>query len=251
MSNIDIDKELIYLSADKIFSTIEGEGEFVGQPSIFIRLAMCNLTCKAFASESSPHGCDSFISWSVKNRFTFRELKELFESGLFVQHLKRGAILKTSGGEPFLQQKKLIKFYEYAFKEWGFVPRIDFETNATLMPLDGWREKFNATFTTSPKLASNGDPEELRYKPEVLKKHVELNSGFKFVVQSREDIIEIFTKYVEPFNISPNRVWFMPCCGSRDEHIERAPQVVEWAKEFGVNFSPRLHLLIWNQALRV
>lgn len=251
MSNIDINKELIYLSADKIFGTIEGEGEFVGQPSIFIRLAMCNLTCSAFASESSPHGCDSFISWSVKNRYTFKELNDLFLNGLYVHHLKRGAILKTSGGEPLLQQKKLIRFYEYAFNEWGFVPRIDFETNATLMPLDAWREKFNATFTTSPKLASNGDPEALRYKPDVIKKHVELNSGFKFVVQSREDIIEIFTKYVDPFNINPHRVWFMPCCGSREEHIERAPQVVEWAKEFGVNFSPRLHLLVWDRALSV
>lgn len=251
MSIIDPDKELIYLSSDKLFYTIEGEGEFVGQPSVFMRLAMCNLTCKAFASEASPNGCDSFVSWSVKNKFTFRELKKFIESGLYVQYLKRGAIFKTSGGEPLIQQKKLIRFYEYLFNDWGFVPHIDFETNATLMPLDDWRTKFGATFTTSPKLSNNGDAEELRYKPEVLKKHVELNSGFKFVVQNREDIIEIFTKYVEPFNINPQRVWFMPCCGSREEHVERAPQVVEWAKEFGVNFSPRLHLLVWNQALSV
>ena len=142
-------------------------------------------------------------------------------------------IFKISGGEPILQQKNLLKFFDYACDHWDFVPRIDFETNATIMPLDAWREKYNATFTTSPKLASNGDAEEIRYKPEVLKKHVELGSGFKFVVANRDDIVEIFNKYIEPFNIDINRVWFMTCCGSREEHIERAPQVAEWCKEFG------------------
>jgi hypothetical protein len=29
--------------------------------------------------------------------------------------------------------------------------------------------KYKATFTTSPKLTTNGDPEERSYKPEVLK----------------------------------------------------------------------------------
>ena len=43
----------------------------------------------------------------------------------------------------------------------------------------------------------------------------------------------------------------MPCCGSRKEHIERAPAVVEYAKALRVNFSPRLHLLVWDKALSV
>lgn len=243
--------DTLFVSDDKAFYTLEGEGEYVGQPSVFLRLSTCNLTCKGFMSESSPHGCDSFVSWSIKNRFTYDELIDYMEKGLYHNYLKRGAILKISGGEPLLQQKKMLKFCERAFDRWEVVPHIDFETNATLMPLDAWREKFNATFTTSPKLASNGDPEEKRYKPEVLRKHVELGSGFKFVVQTRDDIVEIFTKYVEPFKINPDRVWFMPCCGSRDEHVERAPQVAEWSKEFGVNFSPRLHLLLWDKALKV
>ena len=62
--------DTIYLSDDKIFYTVEGEGELIGYPSVFMRLSMCNLTCKGFASEDSPHGCDSFISWSIKNKLT-------------------------------------------------------------------------------------------------------------------------------------------------------------------------------------
>jgi organic radical activating enzyme len=69
---MDLENETIFLSDDKLFYTIEGEGEYIGQPSVFMRMSMCNLTCKGFTSESSPHGCDSYISWSVKNKMTFR-----------------------------------------------------------------------------------------------------------------------------------------------------------------------------------
>ena len=69
--SIDCDKETLLVSDDKAFYTLEGEGEYVGMPSVFFRLSMCNLTCQGFASEDSPHGCDSFISWSVKNKITF------------------------------------------------------------------------------------------------------------------------------------------------------------------------------------
>ena len=43
----------------------------------------------------------------------------------------------------------------------------------------------------------------------------------------------------------------MPCCGSRDEHNERSRAVAEYAKAMHVNFSPRLHLCIWDMALKV
>jgi 3-deoxy-manno-octulosonate cytidylyltransferase (CMP-KDO synthetase) len=92
------------------------------------------------------------------------------------------------------------------------------------------------------------------YKPEVLKWHKEHNSGFKFVINVSEDIDEIWRKYVTDengINIPLNRIWFMPCCGSRQEHIEKAPVVAEYAKAMHVNFSPRLQLLIYNKALKV
>lgn len=252
--SIDCDKETIFLSDDLIFFTIEGEGEYVGQPSVFMRMSMCNLTCVGFASEDSPNGCDSFISWSVKNKKSFNEIFDILESGNHVTHLRKNAIWKLTGGEPMIQQKQLLKFVE-AFKErYNFTPRIDFETNATIMPDERWFTEFNATFTTSPKLTTNGDPEEKTYKPEVLKWHKEHNSGFKFVISKSEDIEEIWRKYVddkEDINIPLNRIWFMPCCGSREEHIINAPAVAEYAKAMHVNFSPRLHLLLWNLALRV
>jgi len=246
--------DYLFLSDDKIFYTLEGEGEYIGQPSVFMRMSMCNLTCKNFASKDSPHGCDSFISWSVKNKMSFEEIFQMMEENKYIEHLRQEAIFKLTGGEPLVNQKGLLRFMEAFVEKYKFVPRIDFETNATLLPDERWIKEFSATFTTSPKLTTNGDPEEKTYKPEVLKWHVEHGSGFKFVITSDKDIEEIWRKYVEDkegINVPLSRIWFMPCCGSREEHIERAPSVAEYAKAMHVNFSPRLHLLLWNLALRV
>lgn len=251
---IDINKETLFLSDDLVFYTIEGEGEFVGQPSVFMRMSMCNLTCIGFASPDSPNGCDSFVSWSVKNKKTFAEIFQMMEDNGYVEHLRNRAILKLTGGEPIIQEKQLLKFIE-AFKEkYNFVPRIDFETNATLIPSERWRNEFGATFTTSPKLSTNGDPEEKSYKPEALRWHVTNGSGFKFVITSDRDIEEIWRKYVDDYegiNVPLHRIWFMPCCGSREEHVENAPAVAEYAKAMHVNFSPRLQLVVWDRALKV
>jgi organic radical activating enzyme len=251
---IDCDKETIILSDDMIFYTLEGEGEYVGYPSVFMRLSMCNLTCIGFASEDSPNGCDSYISWTVKNKRTFNEVFQFMEDGIFVDKLREGALWKITGGEPLVQQKQLLKLVEAFVNKYKFLPRIDFETNATIKPDDKWVDEFKATFTTSPKLTTNGDPEEKTYKPEVLKWHKEHGSGFKFVISGSEDLEEIWRKYVNDtndININTDRIWFMPCCGSREEHIAVAPAVAEYAKALNVKFSPRLHLLLWNLALRV
>ncbi|MDB4396034.1 7-carboxy-7-deazaguanine synthase QueE [bacterium] len=252
---IDCDKETLILSDDKIFYTIEGEGEYVGQRSLFMRMAMCNLTCIGFASEDSPHGCDSFVSWSVKNKMTFNEIFQMMEDNNWIDKLKKGTIWKLTGGEPLIQQKQLLKLVEAFAYEYDFVPKIDFETNATLMPDEKWYNIYKATFTTSPKLTTNGDPESKTYKPDVLRYHREIGSGFKFVINDpAADIEEIWRKYVddeEDINISRDRIWFMPVAGSRKEHLENAEAVVEYAKSMHVHFSPRLHLLVWDMALKV
>jgi organic radical activating enzyme len=193
------------------------------------------------------------VSWSVKNRLTVGEILDLLEKESFVNHLRNKAIWKITGGEPLIQQKALLDLVREFAKRFGFIPDIDFETNATIMPDEEWRKVYVATFTTSPKLSNNGDPEEKRYKPTVLRWHVNNNSGFKFVISEQKDLDEVFEKYINHPDvlIPPNRVWLMPCCGSRQEHTEKAGLVAELCKKYNFNFSPRLQLVIWDKALKV
>ena len=243
----------LFLSDDYVFYTIEGEGRYAGYPSVFMRLSMCNLTCQGFKSKDSPFGCDSFVSWSIKNKLEFDKVFKLLEEKDYISKLMNGAIFKITGGEPLIQQKKLLELMTEFVKRYEFRPIIDFETNGTIMPEADWVNLYNASFTVSPKLANNGDPEDKRYKPEVLRRHVEMNSCFKFVVKGKEDIEEILSKYINEKSIAIPRgnTWLMPCCGSRQEQNEAAAGVAELCKDYGFNFSPRLQLLIWDKALKV
>jgi len=235
------------------FHTIEGEGELIGRPSVFMRLFGCNLTCKGWATPDSPWGCDSFISWSKKNKYTFEQMFNFYEENGLAEKLMRGDIWKITGGEPMLRQEPLLNFVRAFVERFNFLPTIDFETNGTIKPNDLWVNEFQATFTVSPKMSNNGDPVEKRFKPEVLDWHCVNDSCFKFVIGSEQDLEELKDVYLSSteFAIHSSRVWLMVCAGSRQEHIERAGSVAEYAKKLGLNFSPRLQLVIWDKALKV
>jgi len=262
------ENKTLFLSDDFVFYTLEGEGEYIGWPSVFMRLSMCNLTCIGFKSEDAPFGCDSYVSWSKKNKMTFEEIAQYFEKNGYHERLREGALLKITGGEPFIQQKALLEFCNFISTRWGFLDydepftpenenkptlRIDFETNATIMPDIEWVEsgKWIATFTTSPKLSNNGDPVEKRYKPEVLKFLSEEGACFKFVAREEQHLDELYKNYIEPGYVRKNQVWIMPMCGSRKELTEVGPIVAEICKKHGFKFSNRLHLQIWDKALKV
>lgn len=260
----------LFLSDDFVFYTLEGEGRFIGWPSVFMRLSMCNLTCIGFKSEDAPFGCDSYVSWSKKNKMTFEEIAQLFEKNDYHEKLKQGAILKLTGGEPFIQQKNLIEFVKFIRDRWGFYDvsehdfmtplpatptlSIDFETNGTIMPDEEWFDiGCGVTFTTSPKLSNNGDPADKRFKPEVLRFLIKHHACFKFVAKQESDLDEVLENYINNPEVAlpSDLVWIMPMCGSRSELVQVGPAVAEICKKYGFKFSNRMHLQIWDKALKV
>ena len=264
-----MDEKYLFLSDDFVFYTLEGEGRYEGYPSVFMRLSMCNLSCIGFKSPDSPFGCDSYISWSKKNKMSFEEIALLFEKNGYHNALRNGALLKLTGGEPLIQQKNLLEFVKFINKRWGFycaeniiTPElaahpelhVDFETNGTIMPDPEWQHSsFITTFTTSPKLSNNGDPVEKRYKTDVLAYLVEEDACFKFVANQESDLKEVFEKYINnpDIGLRSEQVWIMPMCGSRAELLMNGPKVADLCKKYGFKFSNRLHLQLWDKALKV
>lgn len=244
------------LKVNEIFTTFQGEGASMGKPVTFLRLSVCNLHCR---------WCDTWYTWNfgkgdgIEERFGSKTVKmadELHEMTikevsdklyeLFTQNLV------ISGGEPMLQQKSLhalIHYFRVSHDHDGLLNHIEIETNGTVplidiegQPFSDWLTQINC----SPKLESSGNPLATRYKPNVLRQYLETGKTFfKFVVTCEEDLEEI-AELVSEIEIPSDRVYLMPQGKTKAEQEQFQGAVAALAQQEGFNFSPRLHILVYD-----
>ncbi len=237
------------------FYSIQGEGFSAGHPAIFLRLAGCNLRCPGFSYQdpnSQEHlGCDTAAVWRQGKRQRFEDIIEHWQQEGWLDALRQGAHLVITGGEPLIQQVALNNFIDYLDLQLEGTPYLELETNATLEMNTALLQRLNQ-INASPKLSSNGDPRHKTYQPAVLTelaKHDKVK--FKFVVQSADDVQQIIHDYIEPFNLNKNNICLMPEGGTQKRLEQTAPMVVELCKKHLLNYSPRLHIRIWDEAVGV
>lgn len=104
------------LDVHSIFSTIQGEGPFCGHPSVFVRLAGCNIQCP---------GCDTLYT-AGRSRYYVEDIVKLVNS----ERIKDGNscnLVVITGGEPFRQK---LDDLLVALVRAGY--RVQIETNGTL-----------------------------------------------------------------------------------------------------------------------
>jgi len=164
------------IKISELFYSIQGEGRYMGVPSVFLRTFGCNFTCDsfgmprgeksverhniAFAHGNTPYknykelplvstGCDSYASWDPK----FKELSPLLTVDAIVDRIMeilphgewRDEHLVITGGEPLLGwQKQYPDLLDHP--RMAGLKEITFETNGTqtLTPkfkeyLSNWR----------------------------------------------------------------------------------------------------------------
>ena len=255
------------LRVAEIFYSLQGEGPTQGTPAVFLRLAGCNLLCgNPLNNDYSKPGkgaawiCDTIPVWLKGKEYTTKQLLKEFENKGFIKELDRGAHLIITGGESLLQQEGISEFLsnltELNGKNKYFV---EVETNCTIKP-NKLYYKVNQ-FNCSPKLSNSGMSKEKRYNIPTLYWHKENVCGFlysnavpptrfsifKFVVTKEEDLKEIIDEFVKPFEIEKNRIWLMPGADTRERLNELEPKVVEWCKNYGFNYSTRMHIQIWDK----
>lgn len=105
------------LEVQSMFKTLQGEGPYVGHPSVFIRLGGCNLAC---------HFCDTeFESFSTKSINEI--LSQVKEFSYNASGKKVINLIVITGGEPFRQPIELLcqKLIELNYL-------VQIETNGTL-----------------------------------------------------------------------------------------------------------------------
>ena len=152
------------IKVSEIFYSLQGEGRFVGVPSVFLRTYGCNFTCSGFGCKPGEKstgadevaktvelykdfnslplvetGCDSYASWHpafkhLSPNYTTEELvthmADLTPNRMWQQNNGNDVHLVITGGEPLLG-------WQRAYKELLSHPRmadllnITFETNGT------------------------------------------------------------------------------------------------------------------------
>ena len=211
----------------ELFYSIQGEGRYMGVPSVFLRTFGCNFKCAGFgmprgelskeadtiAVMNAMHpfnkyeelplvstGCDSYASWHPD----FKDLSPMLTSEAITDRIMeiipfrewKDEHLVITGGEPLLGWQRaypdlLNNPKMKALKE------ITFETNGTqkLTPeFKGYLAKWNSevgkelTFSVSAKLPCSGEKWEEAILPEVVCEYEEVGTAYlKFVIATEED----------------------------------------------------------------
>jgi 7-carboxy-7-deazaguanine synthase len=196
------------LKVSEIFYSAQGEGRYVGVPSVFLRTFGCNFTCAGFgcapgqrsteaddiaknihlydAFESLPltsTGCDSYASWhpAFKDLSPALEIDEVIDrmlsltpNGRWLQDNGNPVHLVITGGEPLLGWQKLYPVL-LDHPKMADLHHVTFETNGTQnltadfhRYLSEWRMRGEITFSVSPKLSVSGESWQDAIKPAVV-----------------------------------------------------------------------------------
>jgi organic radical activating enzyme len=170
------------LKIAEIFPSIQGEGLRQGEPTLFIRLAGCNLECSF---------CDTKYAWKEGQKYSTAQVLETINK---LKHNFPARWVCLTGGEPLLQDlDDLVK----GLKKKGF--KIQVETNGThyrSLPVD-W-------YSISPK------PDKYFYRPEYREKAKEVkviltkNLDFELIKRLRAEFPEKTPLLLQP---QSNRKW--------------------------------------------
>ncbi len=202
------------LDVTEIFNSLQGEGPFSGQPAVFVRLSGCIEPLCPWCD--TMYACDTGYSMNLDD--AYRKIVS-FDTNLIV----------ITGGEPFLQWRNGLKQLEKNLLDQGC--RVQYETSGKIeIPSD-------------TKGFSVCSPKYLDDRWVFDKINLKRAQVFKFVVDNDFDIIKAFT---QRHDISPELVFIMPKGISRKEQLDKFEDTWSFCLENGFHFSPRLHVLTFN-----
>jgi organic radical activating enzyme len=216
------------LKVAELFYSIQGEGRYMGVPSVFLRVFGCNFKCAGFGmprgelSEEANNidptqyteykslplvstGCDSYASWDPR----FRHLSPLLDTGAIADAIVdtlphkewRDEHLVITGGEPLLGWQRAYPDL-LNHPKMSSLKEITFETNGTQeiskefgSYLHRWAHHHDKdwlrelTFSVSAKLPCSGEKWEEAIRPEIVCSYEDYGYTYlKFVVATQGDL---------------------------------------------------------------
>ena len=214
----------------ELFYSIQGEGRFMGVPSVFLRTFGCNFKCAGFGmprgelsteaeqlaiiQDITPWktynelplvstGCDSYASWHP----SFKDLSPMLTSDAIVDRIMeilpfnewKDEHLVITGGEPLLGWQRAYPDLLNNVKMSG-LKEITFETNGTqplspefkkyLQEWSRWHHR-EITFSVSAKLPCSGERWKDAICPEIVVEYEDVGTAYlKFVIATEQDFAD-------------------------------------------------------------
>ena len=269
----------------ELFYSIQGEGRYMGVPSVFLRTFGCNFTCDGFGmprGEKSDErdiiaqhadqykdykslplvttGCDSYASWDVR----FKHLSPVVSVDVIVDAILHmlpygkwtSEHLVITGGEPLLGWQRSYPDL-LSHPDMVNLQELTFETNGTqkLEPKFSeylkthWRKGWDRlTFSVSPKLSVSGEKWDEAIQPEIIKQYQDHGYVYlKFVVADEKDVAEA-AMAVECYrdNGFTGPVYLMPVGGVESVYAMNNKNVALMAMKKGWRYSDRLQVPLFK-----
>ncbi len=214
----------------ELFYSVQGEGRYMGVPSVFLRTFGCNFKCAGFGMpkgqlsteadaiaqiadkfklyEELPlvsTGCDSYASWDPR----FKDLSPMLTSDAIADRISeiipfnewRDEHLVITGGEPLLGWQRAYPDLLNHPKMAG-LKEITFETNGTQKLSEEFKDYLiqwqmpdldfdrEITFSVSAKLSCSGESREEAIRPDVVCEYQEVGYTYLKFVVATEEDAE-------------------------------------------------------------
>ena len=274
------------IKISELFYSIQGEGRYMGVPSVFLRTFGCNFTCAGFGMprgtlstevdeiaevvhmfnkyEELPlvsTGCDSYASWDPR----FKNLSPMLTSDAIADRIMEilpqdhwiDEHLVITGGEPLLGWQRA---YPDLLNHTKMVSlkEITFETNGTqkLTPefkhfLGEWTAAQwdrEITFSVSAKLPASGEKCEEAILPEVVCEYEQFGTAYlKLVVATEQDIADAECA-AGAYRAAgfKGHIYLMPVGGVESVYTLNAKNVALAAMKRGWRYSDRLQVPLFK-----
>lgn len=276
------------LKVAELFYSIQGEGRYMGVPSVFLRTFGCNFKCAGFgmpagqlseeANAVDPSkfsnygelplvstGCDSYASWDPR----FKHLSPMLETDAVADAIVdtlpfkewRDEHLVITGGEPLLGwQRAYPDLLDHPKMQ--NLKEITFETNGTQKLTEefksylifDWREaalkKREITFSVSAKLSCSGEERHEAIRPDIVCEYEEVgNTYLKFVIATEEDAEEALeTLDIYRAEGFRGHCYLMPVGGVESVYTLNNRRVADLAMANGLRYSDRLQVPLFKNA---
>ncbi|ADD09257.1 radical SAM protein [Candidatus Aciduliprofundum boonei] len=204
------------MKVNEMFTSIQGEGIYIGVPMFFVRLTGCNLRCEWCDTEYAFYEGEEMSIDSI--------IKKVEESGM--------KWVCITGGEPLLQEE-VYKLIDILLRK---DYKILVETNGSIL-IDKLPTEENLVISLDIKTPSSKMERAMRFEN---LNYLGPKDFVKFVIMDENDF-EYAKKIIEKYEID-KEIIFQPVGSTNLKWL--AEKVVE--EKLNVRVLPQLHKIIWG-----